>query len=84
MEWHADWGVSDLHDCLTQTLSISDKVRTKLFGLKTAAEKEASRQRRLAVEAQWRAEYESKQVCITSECIMDLSTNFEHPCEQSP
>lgn len=43
------------------TLSLSDKVRTKLFGLKTAAEKETSRQRRLAVEAQWRAEYESKQ-----------------------
>ncbi len=61
---HIDWVAGDAHDCFMQTLSLSDKVRTKLFGLKTAAEKETSRQRRLAVEAQWRAEYESKQVCI--------------------
>jgi len=58
----AQQAAQDGYDATKDTAqSLSDKVRSSLFGIKNAAEKEAARQRRLAVEAQWRSEYESKQ-----------------------
>ncbi len=39
-----------------------DRARQLLFGIKSAAVKEAERSRRIAADAQWRAEYDSKQV----------------------
>lgn len=42
-----------------------ERVRSSLFGLKTAAEKEASRQRRVRQEAQWRSEFGSKQSLLS-------------------
>lgn len=59
---------SDYADSAKDTAyTLSDKVRSTLFGMKTAAQKEAARQRRLAVEAQWRAEYESQQGVLQAE-----------------
>lgn len=55
-----------LATCPAQALSIPDKVRQLLFGIKTKAVQEADRQRRLSAEAQWRAEHGSKQVRFVS------------------
>ena len=39
-----------------------DKIKKLFFGMKSRAEQETERQRLIASEAQWRAEYNSKQV----------------------
>lgn len=41
-----------------------DKIKKLFFGMKSSAEQEAQRQRLIASEAQWRSEYNSKQVRV--------------------
>lgn len=41
-----------------------DKIKKLFFGMKSKAEQETARQNRIATEAQWRAEYNSKQVTL--------------------
>jgi hypothetical protein len=43
---------------------VPDKIKKLFFGMKSSAEQEAQRQRLIASEAQWRSEYNSKQVRV--------------------
>lgn len=53
----------DLSSCsITQAQGVPDKIKKLFFGIKSKAEQETERQRRIASEAQWRAECNSKQV----------------------
>jgi hypothetical protein len=45
-----------------QAQGVPDKIKKLFFGMKSRTEQEAERQRLIASEAQWRAEYNSKQV----------------------
>ena len=51
-----------VHCPCPQAQSVPDKIKKLFFGMKSSAEQEAQRQRLIASEAQWRSEYNSKQV----------------------